>query len=242
MHLKRTVMLELQKCEMEGKTIIPDAPSGNAAFNNLNWHQQETLYIEPEFFDHWNIAVGPEVALLAVSKHHEPMIERATKDMLAHTAPMALRHRRFYVRAFERSLHLRHGSVHQARISIRSVAFIGHPERPHVAFFKDMNAQPKCIGTRNSLGMHRARVAIEHGVSDAFWGDKRIKCVVPILQSTAKWDVGRGLKPESVTASIKAQTSHTSPCTMKHTPQALKERTVWSLKKKKQDFSPLRCS
>ncbi len=45
------------------------------------------LYVKVEFLCHAQSAVRAEIAIIAVSQHHEPMIKRAVKDMLAHVAP-----------------------------------------------------------------------------------------------------------------------------------------------------------
>lgn len=91
MFLERGIMLQLQQRQMVGKAAQPDLQRGQQAVGGQHRHQQEPLEVEAEFLGHRQAAMRFEIAVIAVSEHHEPMVKRTVKDVVAHVAPMARR-------------------------------------------------------------------------------------------------------------------------------------------------------
>ena len=88
MLLKAAVMFQLQQHQMVGKAAKADACGGDAPINRQQGHQEQAFQIKGEFLGHRQRSVRAEIAIVAVPEHHEPMIERAIEDVLAHIAPM----------------------------------------------------------------------------------------------------------------------------------------------------------
>ena len=105
-HLKAAVMLKLQKRQMIGKAAVANTPSGHAPLQGLKRHEQKAFEIKLEFFRDAQCTVRLEVAVLPVSKHHKPVVERAIKHMLARVPPAGRGQGCVHVRMGQPRLHL----------------------------------------------------------------------------------------------------------------------------------------
>ena len=118
-------------------------------------------------------------------------------------------------------------------MSVCATAFIGHPIGTQVAFFQHMHPQAACFTLTNRLGMQGPRVAIQNDVRDAFFAQKTIKRVRPLILTVLKGDIAIAVWPENAIACIKAHPPYLSPCHAQHPAKLVHKRAMGALKKKK---------
>ena len=153
-------MLQLQQRQMVGKPAIANAPGGQPTLQRLKGHQQEPLEIKLELLCHPKRPVWGKVAILAISKHHKPVVKRAIKHMLACVAPARRGQGGVHIRMRQPALHFAQAHLHQLGMPVGPAALIGYPIGPHIAFFKDMHLNAARACRRNRLSMNGACVAV----------------------------------------------------------------------------------
>lgn len=139
MHLKTCVMFQLQQGKVEGMARVADPPCVPRARPAMEGHQHQAFEVEHEFLGNGEFPMATEMLERAVSEHHEPMVERTVKDMMAHVAPMVWRLYVVGVDTGQSITHVLYSEVHERGIAVGAVAFIGDPEGADVALLKDVN-------------------------------------------------------------------------------------------------------
>ena len=100
---------------------------------------------------------------------------------MAHIAPACRGQRRFHIGIGQRFLHLGNCHIHKARIAVGAAPLIGDPEGPHIALFKNMNAQAAPLGFGHRRGMDRTGVPIKDNIGHALRFDQINKGLGPIV-------------------------------------------------------------
>ena len=229
-------MLQLHQRDVIGKTAHPDAQGRQDPIRPAQRHEQQPPEIEQEFLKHGERAMRLKIAVVAVSEHDEPVIQRPVKDMLPHIAPMAGGQGRLHVRPFERAAHGVHAHLHQSGMAVTAAAFIGDPVGPHIAFFKDMNRESALARLFDRLCMDGADVAIQHNIRDLTAVDQVDEPVPPVVQRAAIGQVTLGVEPKSAVACVETNAPDLCPGLAQHGAQAVKERSMRPLQEKKDPF------
>ena len=110
--------------------------------------------------------MGLEIAIVAVPEKHEPVVECAIENMLAHVAPAGWGFWNIQIRVGQCAAHVVNRQIHQTGIAVGAVALVGAPIGAHVAFFENMNVDAHFVRDVDSLGMYCAGVAVENNDGD----------------------------------------------------------------------------
>ena len=232
-HPETGVMFQLQQRQMIGKAAIFDPRGGHDPVKRQIGHQQQPLGIQHGFHGQRQIAVPPEMPVVAIPEQHEPMIQGPIKHMLAHVPPMRGRFGHVDVGQFQRPLHLGHGHLHQAGIAVRSAAFIGDPIGPHVPLFEHMHGDPGGAGGCHGLRMDRPRVAIQQDIGDGMIRNQPGHSGGPVVRRAAKRNVARCAEPERPVARVEPDPPDLCARRPQHLGQPMEEWPVRSLQEQK---------
>ena len=216
---------------MIGKAAVAHPQRADPPVDGMGGHQQQAAHVQLEFLGYADAAVRAEIAIVAVSEHHEPMVQRAVKHVLAHVAPVGGGQRGLHVGHGQRLLHLRDGHGHQPRIAVGAAAFVGDPIGAHVAFFKHMHRDPAPLGLGHGGGVDRAGVAVQHDVGDLARGAQVGKGLRPILGAAAIGDIAGRMEPERTVARVKADTAHGHIRAAQHFSKTVEKWSVRALQK-----------
>ena len=80
-------MFKLQKHDMKGKAAVFDPPRGKGTLQPVPGHQQEAAKMQPELPHDRYSPVRVKVAVAAVQRHDEEVVDRAIKHVFTHVAP-----------------------------------------------------------------------------------------------------------------------------------------------------------
>ena len=95
------------------------------------------------------------------------MVAEPVKGMTPRRAPDRRRVLKLHIREARRLRHLLHREIHQARMAIGPVSFIGDPERAEIAFLKAMHRHAQLAGRPDRDGVIGPGVAIDDQIGDA---------------------------------------------------------------------------
>ena len=100
---------------------------------------------------------------------------------MAHIAPAGRGQVCLHIGIGQRFLHLGDCHIHKARIAVGAAPLIGDPEGPHIALFKNMNAQAAPLGFFYSGCMDRAGVPIKDNIGYALLFDQINEGLRPLV-------------------------------------------------------------
>ena len=226
-------MFELHQHQMIGKPAKADARGRDAPVQRDEGHQQQPAGIKPCLGEDGQFAVSHKFTVVTVPEQHKPVVKRAVKHMLAHVTPMGGRCGHLEVGQRQRLLHLRHGQVHQPRITIGAAPLVGDPIGPHIAFLKDMHPQPRRLRLCHGNRMDRAGIAVKHDIGDVMGVDQVGKSVRPILNGAAKRDIPRCAEPERAVACVKSDPPDVTARGAQHFGKPMEKGPMGSLQKHK---------
>ena len=233
MRLKGRVVFELQQRHVIGKPAAADAPCRDAPLQRGDRHQDQPPEVETGLAAHAQPAMRAKVAVAAVRQEHEPVIERAVEDVLAHVAPARRRRGRLGAGLAEGGAHVVQAAAHQPRMPVGAAALVGDPVGAQVALLEHMHGEAGRAGDGHRLRMDRPRVAVEHQVGDAVPGEDPATGLRPAPGRVAIGDVARAIRPEGPVARVEPHAPHLRPRPAEHPAEPVKERPVRPLQKEK---------
>ncbi len=174
-----------------------------------------------------------------IGEHHEPMIERAVKHVVAHVAPMGGGLGNVALGIFEHLLHRGDAHRHQPRIAVRAAALIGDPIGPEIALFKDMHRNRGRARDPHRLGMDVSGIAVEHDIGYPLLVDQRGKARGPGRLRLGIGDVACAIGPEGGVAPVEANPPDRCPGSPQHRAEPGKKRPMRPLKEQKDPALPV---
>ena len=226
-------MFQLHQDKVIGKAAIFDPGGGDFPVQRQKRHQQQTLGIQHGFGGQRQVAVPPEMPVVAVPEHHEPMVQRPVKHMLAHVAPMRGRFGNIEVRQFQRMFHVGHRQVHQPGIAVRSAPFIGHPIGAHVPLFEHMHGNSCGPRSDDGLRMNGPGVAIQQDIGDLVLCNQRRDGGRPVFRRIPIGDISRASEPERPVARIEPHPPDITARRPQHPAQPIEKWPMRSLQEQK---------
>ena len=187
---------------MVGPPSGADFPGRCASFQHVSRTPKQSQQVKAELFGDGLIAMRLVVRKGVVSEQHMPVVQCAMDHVHPQVSPTIRWRNGCIFRFVESSAHVLNADLHEARISVRPIAFVGGPVRSQIALFENVYGQPRVRGGLDRLRVVLPRIAVENEVGRSGFPEPRAEPFGPTRRRTAVFQKRPRIAPPGAVARI----------------------------------------